>query len=91
MAHLNPLLALFRPTHGFPLALHFKLSVSDPEHKGFDAAEFQYTPLLDSNRDRDLIDMLPDYLAVDITFSRKNAAKFYGRVVDTLTKRRADR
>ncbi|KAL1954417.1 hypothetical protein VTO42DRAFT_1187 [Malbranchea cinnamomea] len=71
--------------------LHFKLSVSDPEGKGFDAAEFQYTPLLDSNRDKYLIDILPDYLTVDITFSRQNAAKFYSRVVDSLTKKRVDR
>lgn len=47
-------------------------------------------PLLDENRDRDLVEILPDYLTVDITFSRQQAAKFYTRVMDSLTKRRAD-
>jgi len=47
-------------------------------------------PLLDANRDRDLIDILPDYLAVDITFSRQHASKFYSRVVDTIAKRRIE-
>lgn len=47
-------------------------------------------PLLDSNRDRDLVDLLPEYLTVEITFSRQNASKFYTRVMDTLTKRRIE-
>jgi Chromosome segregation protein Csm1/Pcs1 len=71
-------------------ALHFKLAVS---HEGgqnassYDTAEFHYMPLLDPNRDRDLVDILPDYLSEDITFSRQNAWKFYTRVIDTLAKR----
>lgn len=56
----------------------------------FDTTEFHYMPLLDSNRDADLVDILPDYLTVDITFSRQNASKFYNRVIDSLTKRPVD-
>jgi hypothetical protein len=74
--------------------LHFKLAVAqDADSKSatsFEAAEFHYMPLLDPNRDKDLIEVLPDYLTVDITFSRQHSAKFYSRVMDTLTKRRAD-
>ena len=46
--------------------------------------------MLDANRDREMIELMPSYLTEDITFARQNAAKFYGRVVDTLTKRRAE-
>ena len=53
----------------------------------FQEAEFLYTPLLDANWDRDLIELLPDYLTEDITFSRMHAARFYSRVSDSLTKR----
>jgi hypothetical protein len=45
---------------------------------------------LDSNRDRDMIELLPDYLTEDITFSRQHAARFYSRVADTLTKKRVE-
>jgi hypothetical protein len=75
-------------------ALHFKLAVS---HEGdgkttssFDSAEFHYIPLLDTNRDSDLIELLPDYLTVDISFSRQQASKFYTRVIDRLAKRQVD-
>ncbi|KAI9720245.1 MAG: hypothetical protein M1812_003063 [Candelaria pacifica] len=70
--------------------LHFKLAVSndgDGKHSSYEDTEFQYTPLLDGNRDRELLELLPDYLTEEITFSRMNAAKFYGRVVETLTKK----
>ena len=33
------------------------------------------------------MDILPDYLTEEICFPRNNAAKFYGRVVDCMTKR----
>jgi hypothetical protein len=33
-------------------------------------------PHLDPNRDRDLVNLLPDFLTVDITFVRGQAAKF---------------
>lgn len=55
----------------------------------FESAEFQYMPLLDANRDRDLVNILPDFLTFDITFSRSQASKFYTRVIDALTKRRS--
>lgn len=73
------------------LALHFKLAVAnDNDAKiNYEDATFLYTPRLDGNRDRDLLELLPDYLSEEIAFSRVNAAKFYGRVVETLTKRRA--
>lgn len=70
--------------------LHFKLIVAHDDNgktTSFEETEFLYMPLLDSNRDRGLIELLPDYLTEDITFSRQHAAKFYSRVVDTLTKR----
>jgi hypothetical protein len=55
-----------------------------------DSAEFHYMPLLDSSRDSDLMDLLPDYLTVDISFSRQQASKFYTRLIDRLCKRQVD-
>lgn len=69
-------------------ALHFKLVVPHVSSSNYHSAEFSYIPLLDENRDRDLLDLLPDYLTVDINFSRQQASKFYTRVIDTLNKRR---
>ena len=70
------------------IALHFKLAVARDTDGGYENTEFQYTPRLDANRDRDLIASMPEYLTDEITFSRTNAAMFYGRVVDCLTKKR---
>lgn len=70
-------------------ALHFKLVVPHVSSTNYESAEFQYIPLLDDKRDRDLIDILPEYLTVDITFVRQQASKFYTRVIDALTKRRS--
>ncbi len=70
------------------VALHFKLAVAKDTDGGYEDTEFQYTPRLDNNRDRDLIALLPEYLTDEITFSRTNAAMFYGRVIETLTKKR---
>ncbi len=69
-------------------ALHFKLGVATNTDDNYEETEFQYTPRLDNDRDRDLLELLPDYLREEITFSRHNAARFYGRVVETLTKKR---
>jgi len=69
-------------------ALHFKLVVPKVTSANYELAEFQYLPLLDANRDRDLVEILPGFLRVEITFSRQQASKFYSRVIDTLTKRR---
>jgi hypothetical protein len=62
----------------------------DAKNMSFEETEFLYTPLLDVNRDREMIELMPDYLRDEITFARQNAAKFYSRVVDTLTRRRVD-
>ena len=68
-------------------ALHFKLSVANEADSPYDEADMTYTPLLDPNRDRDILQLMPDYLTEEITFSRNHAAQFYGRVVDTLMKK----
>ncbi|KAJ5696421.1 hypothetical protein N7536_006833 [Penicillium majusculum] len=68
--------------------LHFHLVVPKAS-ADYDKTEFQYLPHLDPNRDRDLVNLLPDFLTVDITFVRGQAAKFYTRVIDALTKRRS--
>ncbi|KAJ5675700.1 Monopolin complex subunit Csm1/Pcs1 [Penicillium macrosclerotiorum] len=70
-------------------ALHFKLAVPKVSSSEYESAEFQYLPLLDANRDRDLVNILPDFLTVEIQFSRQQASKFYTRVIDALTKRRS--
>lgn len=70
-------------------ALHFKLVVPHVSSADYNSAEFSYIPHLDENRDRELLSILPDYLTVEINFSRQQASKFYTRVIDTLNKRRA--
>ncbi|OJD29766.1 chromosome segregation protein [Diplodia corticola] len=70
--------------------LHFHLAVAlddKPSGQSYEEAEFAYTPLLDESRDRDLLDVLPDYLTEEICFPRSSAAKFYAKVVDCMTKR----
>ncbi|KAJ0166620.1 Monopolin complex subunit pcs1 [Colletotrichum tanaceti] len=68
--------------------LHFKLEIeSESSGDNYEEAHFTYKPQLDSNRDRDLIDMLPDFLVEEITFPRPHAAKFYARVIKSLTER----
>lgn len=74
---------------GCSTALHFKLGIAKDNEGDYDNTVFQYTPRLDTNRDHDLIDLLPEYLTDEITFSRTNAAMFYGRVVNCLTKKRS--
>lgn len=69
-------------------ALHFKLAIPKVASSEYEQAEFQYLPLLDASRDRELVNILPDFLTVDITFKREQASKFYTRVIDALTKRR---
>lgn len=56
----------------------------------FDDTEYLYTPLLDADRDHEMMKLMPTYLTEEITFARLNASKFYGRVVDTLMKKRVD-
>lgn len=73
-------------------ALHFHLSIPPVPTNAdgtanFDDAEFAYTPLLDEKNDRDLLDVLPDYLTEEICFPRSSAAKFYAKVLDCMTKK----
>ncbi len=79
----------------FP-ALHFHLSIANdasianpktPSGLSYEEAEFAYEPLLDQNRDRELMDLLPDYLTEEICFPRSHAVRFYTRVVDSMTKK----
>lgn len=70
-------------------ALHFKLAIPKVPSSEYEKAVFEYLPLLDANRDRDLVDILPDFLIDHITFEREQAPKFYTRVIDALTKRRS--
>ncbi|CAI7619901.1 unnamed protein product [Penicillium pancosmium] len=69
--------------------LHFKLVIPKTTSGAWEKATYQYMPLLDANRDRDLVDILPDFLMDHITFERQAVTKFYSRVIDALTKRRA--
>lgn len=73
-------------------ALHFKLFVDQENTKAASSQEnvYLYTPMLNTDRDRDLIEVMPDYLTEDITFDREVAAKFYARVVKTLTEKPAE-
>ncbi|KAL1305040.1 hypothetical protein AAFC00_001981 [Neodothiora populina] len=79
--------------------LHFHLTISNdsssanpktPTSKAqsYEDTEFAYEPLLDEQRDRELIDVvLPDYLAEEICFPRGHAVKFYTKVVESMTRR----
>ncbi|KAF2621401.1 hypothetical protein BU25DRAFT_495823 [Macroventuria anomochaeta] len=66
--------------------LHFHLTVSEGGESYADT-EFIYQPLLDEQRDKDLLDLLPDYLTEEISFARGHAAKFFSKVVDSMSKR----
>lgn len=67
-------------------ALHFHLTISEGGESYADT-EFIYQPLLDEQRDKDLLDLLPDYLTEEISFPRGHAAKFFSKVVDSMSKR----
>lgn len=70
------------------IALHFKLAIANENSdENTDEAEFMYKPQLDERRDSQLIDMLPEYLVEEISFPRAHAAKFYSRVLKSLTER----
>jgi hypothetical protein len=69
----------------FP-ALHFHLTVADSS-EAYDDAEFIYQPLLNDQRDKELLDLLPEYLTEEICFPRGQAAKFYCKVVDSMSKK----
>ncbi|KAL7627619.1 hypothetical protein AAE478_001812 [Parahypoxylon ruwenzoriense] len=68
--------------------LHFKLVVGGDEvTEQLDEPQFVYMPQLDPSRDQDLIDVLPDYLVEEINFPQSHAARFYSRVMRSLTER----
>lgn len=72
----------------FFTALHFKLAIANENSdEDLDEAEFMYKPQLDEHRDSTLIEMLPDFLVEEITFPRPHAAKFYARVLKSLTEK----
>ena len=65
--------------------LHFHLTtpvqVIDDEED-----EITFTPILDHERDRVIISLLPDYLTEEITFSRVNATRFYLKLLGVIMK-----
>jgi hypothetical protein len=69
-----------------PEALHFHLTVTTGG-ESYEETEFVYNPLLDEQRDRELIELLPDYLTEEICFPRAQAPKFYTKVVDSMSKK----
>lgn len=71
----------------FGPALHFKLAVATDVGVVYEDTQCVYIPQLDPNRDRPLMELLPDYLVDEITFPRQQAAKFYARVIKALTEK----
>lgn len=68
--------------------MHFKLAIANENSdENLDEAEFMYKPQLDERRDSKLIEILPDFLVEEITFPRPHAAKFYARVLKSLTEK----
>ncbi|KAM7185284.1 Chromosome segregation protein Csm1/Pcs1 domain containing protein [Naviculisporaceae sp. PSN 640] len=65
--------------------LHFKLRECDDVEGPGDEPQLRYMPQLDPNRDRSLMEILPDYLVDEIEFPRAHVDKFYARVVKALT------
>ncbi|KAK4230077.1 chromosome segregation protein Csm1/Pcs1-domain-containing protein [Podospora fimiseda] len=62
--------------------LHFKLTMG--VSSGEKEAQCEYSPLLDANRDRALIEILPEFLVDEIAFPRSQAGRFYQRVMKAL-------
>lgn len=65
-------------------------SVSNPKTPtglSYEEAEFSYEPFLDESRDRELFNILPDYLVEDICFPRNHALKFYSKLLESMTKK----
>lgn len=92
--HVPSLRYLFATLPDIYVALRFHLTVQAPvpgakpaSDFAYDDAEFQYAPVLDASNDRQLISILPDYLTDEICFPRSQAAKFYARIQDCMTKK----
>ena len=79
---------IFPPLFPSFTALHFKLAIANENSSDtYENSEFRYQPQLDENRDRAMIEMLPEYLSEEITFPRPQASKFYARVMKALTEK----
>jgi hypothetical protein len=66
--------------------LHFHLTVATSS-ESYEDTEFIYQPLLDEQRDGELLDLLPDYLTEEISFPQRQAAKFLCKVMDSMSKK----
>jgi Chromosome segregation protein Csm1/Pcs1 len=44
-------------------------------------------PLFHEKNDRELMDILPDYLCEEISFPRQQAAKFYAKIVESMSRK----
>jgi hypothetical protein len=72
-------------------ALHFKLALGPGEDSDrYEDMQFTYKPQLQSDRDGDLMEVLPGYLQDVIRFKRSHASKFYSRVIKALTERKTE-
>lgn len=62
---------------------------NDDEDEGDTLAnhEFVFEPFLDASRDKDLVDILPDYFQEEIDFPRAMAVKFFSKLVGAMTAR----
>lgn len=83
-------------------ALHFKLSVRDPTtnqkkqkapaapsdsaEEGDEQGDFIFIPLLNAERDRSVIAVLPGYLKSEIAFEKEHAMRFYKNLNESLMK-----
>ncbi|EQK98460.1 chromosome segregation protein [Ophiocordyceps sinensis CO18] len=68
--------------------LHFKLALERGSRTdNYGDVQLTYRPQLDTDRDSDLMELLPDYLVEEIIFPRSHASKFYSRVIKSLSKR----
>jgi hypothetical protein len=53
----------------------------------YEDSVYEYTPLIDGSRDGHLLDILPSCLKDEICFPGAQAAKFYTRIFDSMTKK----
>lgn len=68
--------------------MHFKFAVgNDKSVEGDEEPQCQYIPQLDPSRDKELKELLPDYLTDEIVFPRVQVERFYSRVIHALTEK----
>jgi hypothetical protein len=67
-------------------ALQFQLTITT-DGESYEETEIIYNPLFNQQRDKELLDLLPDYLTEEICFPRNQAPKFYMKVVDSMSKK----